>query len=295
MQEPMQEPSRIIARLSDCPSRMDDWQLVLTSAEIPYSVERTSAGWAIVVPGADAGRALRALDEFDRENAPSAPPAVEVVPQGVETYASFVAVALLAAFYVVSGDARDDSIWFRVGSGDAGRILAGEYWRVVTALTLHVDPSHLLGNVVAGVVFVTPICQTVGSGVGLWLVLLAGSLGNLINAFFRGAPHDAVGASTAVFGAVGILAGLEVIRIVRLGAGRRRAWLSVAASLALLAILGTSERADSTAHLFGFLAGLGLGLGAALTLPAARASRTQTALAIGAGAAVVACWVLALR
>jgi rhomboid protease GluP len=291
----MHEPSRIIARLSDCPSKMDDWQLVLTSAEIAYQIERTPAGWAIVVPGPDGERALRALDEFDRENAPSQPAPAEVVPQRVETYAGFVAVALLAAFYFVSGDARDDSVWFRAGSGDAGRILAGEYWRVVTALTLHVDPGHLAGNVAAGAVFLTAVCQAVGAGVGLWLVLLAGSLGNLVNAVARGAPHDAVGASTAVFGAVGVLAGLEVIRIVRLGAGRRRAWLSVAASLALLAILGTSERADYAAHLFGFLIGFGLGLGAALVLPAARASRAQTGLALGAGAAVVACWVAALR
>ncbi|HNT28866.1 MAG TPA: hypothetical protein PKH10_11910 [bacterium] len=39
----------------------------------------------------------------------------------------------------------------------------------------------------------------------------------------------------------------------------------VAAGLALLAFLGTSERTDFMAHLFGFVAGLGVGL---VALPA---------------------------
>src|SRR2546430_9329762 len=54
------------------------------------------------------------------------------------------------------------------------RMMAGEWWRAVTALTLHADAPHLLGNALASALLVTAVCQQLGPGVGLWLVLLAG-------------------------------------------------------------------------------------------------------------------------
>src|SRR5438034_425376 len=60
-----------------------------------------------------------------------------------------------------------------------------------------------------------------------------------------------IGASTAVFGALGALAAFPQ--------HRRRAWVPLGAGLALLAFLGTSKRADLAGHLCGFVAGLLLG------------------------------------
>ena len=98
-----------------------------------------------------------------------------------------IAVAvLLIGFFVVTGPADGNVVWFARGSAAASRILAGEVWRTVTALTLHVDVAHVLGNALASAVVVTAIGQQLGPGVGIWLLLLAGAAGNLLTALVHG-------------------------------------------------------------------------------------------------------------
>ena len=68
----------------------------------------------------------------------------------------------------------------------------------------------------------------------------------------------------------------------------------VAASLALLALLGTSPDADLLAHLFGLLLGGALGLVAAAAPPRSLPSLAQWALAGAVLALVVGAWLRAL-
>src|SRR5205807_470512 len=103
------------------------------------------------------------------------------------------------------------------------------------------------------------VCDQVGPGVGLALVLLAGAGGNALTAVAHGGDHISVGGSTAVFGTIGILAALRVVPRGRAGPGATKSWVVVAASLALLTLLGTGPEADLLAHLFGLLVGFGLG------------------------------------
>src|SRR2546428_375850 len=81
---------------------------------------------------------------------------------------------LLIGLFAITGSRAGRSEWFQHGEADATRMMAGEWWRAVTALTLHADAPHLLGNAVAGALLVTAVCQQLGPGVGLWLVPLAG-------------------------------------------------------------------------------------------------------------------------
>jgi membrane associated rhomboid family serine protease len=163
----------------------------------------------------------------------------------------------------------------------------------VTALTLHADAPHLLGNAVAAALLVTVVCQQVGPGVGLWLLLVAGAAGNGLTAAVHGTGHVSVGASTAIFGAIGILAVLRIVVPGGLGARRGKWWVVVAASLALLAMLGMAPDADLLAHLFGLLAGGALGLVGALTIRRAPPAPLQWVLVAAAGAAVAGAWRLA--
>src|SRR6266516_3928722 len=50
--------------------------------------------------------------------------------------------------------------------------VAGEWWRTVTALTLHADAPHVLGNAGASVVLVGAVSHQLGPGVGLCVLLL---------------------------------------------------------------------------------------------------------------------------
>jgi membrane associated rhomboid family serine protease len=124
---------------------------------------------------------------------------------------------------------------------------------------------------------------------------LSGALGTVANAWFQPEYHTSIGASTLVFGAVGILASLQVIR----GNSKfRKTWfLPLAGALALLAMLGTEgENTDIGAHLFGFLFGILFGLiGAYLVGKTGRpGSRINALLAVCAVAIPLVAWWVAL-
>ena len=275
--------------------RIDEWALALASAGIDAHVGETTDGWDLRVRAADWTRAAAALAAYDVENPQRATtPADPLV--GGRSYGAYLAAVVLAGFFAVSGPRSATSRWFERGAAVASRIEAGELWRTVTALTLHADGPHIVGNVATLIIFGTPVCNALGTGVGLWLMLIAGALGNGLAAALRGAPSSSVGASTAIFGAIGALATIELVRRSRgAGVSRWRVWAPVAAGLALLGFLGTSPQADVIAHLFGFAVGL-LAAAPALRLLPLRAHREfQAGLSLAAAGAVAACWLRAMR
>jgi rhomboid protease GluP len=262
---------------------VEEASLVLAAVGIPHRVERAAFRWRLVVADADAERAAAALAayEAERRRAPS-----DVPDEPGAAWSGVVVAVLLLAFHALAGPR-----WMDAGAAMAGRIRAGEVWRTVTALTLHADGPHVLSNAVACVVFVTAVVRLLGPGVGGWLILLAGAGGNGLNALLQRPGHDSVGASTAIFGAIGILGGLQFGR----KRGERRAWLALGASLALLAMLGAGERVDLLAHLWGLVVGLVLGVAAAAVAPVAPAGRAvQWPLAAAALATVAGAWAVAL-
>jgi hypothetical protein len=94
-----------------------------------------------------------------------------------------------------------------------------------------------------------------------------------------------------VFAAIGVLAA-DALLSRRLPRGGRLAPLG--AALGLFAMLGTSERADFGAHLYGLAAGLVLGLAAARALPSPPPARWQALAGSLAVLALAAAWSLAL-
>ncbi|MEE8556343.1 MAG: rhomboid family intramembrane serine protease [Myxococcota bacterium] len=279
-------------RTTDSRARAEQWVLVLASQGVSGVVDRGGEGWTLVVDSADAETATELLVAHELESV-STPRRGTVVEYG-STWSGLIMSVLLAGFYLITGPRDPDVVWFQEGASTAHRVLDGEIWRTVTALTLHSGPGHLLGNVVACAVFATAVCRILGPGRGSWLILLAGAFGNGINALVRVSGHSAVGASTAVFGAVGLLAGAGLVRRRRLGLQGLRAWAPFAAGLALLAMLGTGQGTDLGAHLFGFASGVVLGLATGV-LPEPRKSWvSQGLLSLLALAGIVGCWSIAL-
>src|SRR5262249_22579890 len=109
-----------------------------------------------------------------------------------------------------------------------------------------------------------------------------------------GGGHASVGASTAIFGAIGVLAVLRIFAPGRVEVGGRKWWVVVAASLALLAMMGTGPNADLLAHLFGLLVGGGPAVVSGLTPRSTPPASIQWTLVAAAGAMVLAAWGLAL-
>lgn len=164
------------------------------------------------------------------------------------------------------------ALWTKLGSADAGAILSGEWWRLATALTLHGSGPHVAGNAIIGGVFIWLASRRLGAGLTWLLTFGAGIFGNLINSMVLGVHHNAIGFSTATFGAAGVLAAISSFhmggrryasdrgRIQRVFDFIRSALIPFGAGLGLLAMLGAGEETDLGAHLFGFLSGIGFGL-----------------------------------
>jgi rhomboid protease GluP len=280
--------------------RVRRWALVLDARNIPCRIESGGMGWRLLVPAEYFRAARTELRLFEEENRGWPPPEPPANPLIDNRLATLSVLILLATFHNftrldLSFLGYHPVDWVDIGRAHAGKILGGEWWRLVTALTLHADWFHLFSNLTLGGLFIVWLCRDLGSGPAWCLLLGAGILGNLANAFVQSPEHSSVGASTLVFGAVGILAALSVVRYRRTGKKRRA--LPVAAALALLALLGTEgKNTDLGAHLFGFVFGIGLGFGAEYLVERyGRPGRRLNALLALASATVVgAAWWAAL-
>lgn len=273
---------------------------MLSADGMSPSVRRGPEGFALVVAVDEAERAADVLSAYlseksERESQRERELRREPVPVAEGgAFAGIAVAAALLVFFTVTGPRDPAVIWFERGSADTARILAGELWRALTALTLHADLGHALANALFGALFLGAACGALGAGVGCALVLLAGAGGNLANALFQSSAHVSVGASTAVFGAVGLLSGLGVARWRRRSHGRN-AWVPVGAGLALLAMLGTAgTRVDLWAHLFGLLVGAAVGIPVGFALRRPPGPVAQWIFGSAAFAAVLYCWGLAL-
>jgi membrane associated rhomboid family serine protease len=281
---------RVAARLE----LAEEWALVLVAQDLSPSVRTLADGYAVCAPPDQAERAASVLSAYDGENRKRDSPREEERAGSGYAGAGLLVSGALLGFFLVTGPRGPGLHGFERGSADAERILAGELWRTVTALTLHADLGHALANALAGALFVGAVCAALGPGLGFALVVLSGAGGNLINALVQASHRVSVGASTAVFGAVGLLSGLAVGR--RRRPRERRVWLPLAAGLAILAMLGTAgARVDPWAHLFGLLVGAALGVPVGFAVSRPPGSGVQWLLGVSAIAALLYCWARALH
>lgn len=253
------------------------------------------------VAAADAARAQAEIERFHHENPPVQGGGESAAsPAGANrTMTGIMAALVLLSFHVATTRHGAHEMFILQAGASAEHILNGEYWRTVTALTLHGDVKHLAGNMLAIAVFGTLLCQRIGHGAAWLLIVLAGAGGNLLNAWLHQSHHLSIGASTAVFGAVGLLGGIRLPSGMREAAhggaqARRslaRAWLlPLGAALGLLAVLGSDAQTDLGAHLFGCLSGLFLGGLYASRFPRPLDEGTQMLLLLTALALVGGSW-----
>ena len=288
-------------RRADDARQADEWALVLAAAGIPHRLAPDDTGVLLIVPVDEAARAEAALDGYEHELLATldelAGDADAAIPEPTSLLVSWAlgsgVAAAFIAFFALIGPPGAGNPWFERGAASAARIVGGEPWRVVTALTLHLDAVHVASNAVATAVLLTAVVQRLGPGLGVALTLVAGALANAIGALVHGPHHGAVGASTATFGAIGILAGLRISAPSRIRTTRAKPWAVLAAALLLLALLGTGKGSDVTGHALGLGCGLLLGIVAGIAFRQPLRGVVQWALAAAAALTVVGCWFLA--
>lgn len=279
--------------------------LVLTSKSIAHGIARGIGGGVLLVRDGDYARARDQLDRYEEENR-NFPPQRFVERSRYRSVSFVVAMfALFVAFAWVTGPvAKPHGVWFQEGSSVSTLVLSSEPFRAVTALTLHADSAHVLSNLVSGAIFGRALEKRLGPGAAALSILAAGAVGNIGNAAFYasfGELHRSIGASTAVFGAVGLLATTQLF----LGSQRTNLHAKrhvteylapIVGGLALLGALGSSPSTDIGAHAFGLLAGFVIGIPFALIAKKSRnvSFYPQLGLGLASVALIGTSWALAL-
>ncbi len=283
-----------IAVVHGPPDTLAGYTLVLDAMGIAWQEKDHS----LLVPETEAELARHHIRAYREENRDWPPPPAWTNSQTeqIPTPPTLFMMGLLALFYQLTGPWETASRWFSAGAIDSVAILRhGQWWRLFTAMTLHANANHLLGNVLIGGFLVHLLCRTIGYGTAWLLVLLTGGLANYVNIVLRAQEHHAVGFSTAVFAAIGIFSGM------RLPDGKRSSiqiLIALGAGAGLLAFLGSEGRqTDLGAHLFGFACGIPVGLFTRLSGLAEKGVRRslQRILLILALLLVITCWRLALH
>lgn len=272
-----------------------DRSLVLAAAEIPHQVLHEPGGSVIVVPAAYSAQAHEEITLYNDANPPVVPKPPKTIRYQNATPGIIAYLVVICGIAWMAGESAFGENWFRAGRIDGELVRAGEWWRTITALTLHSGPSHLAGNIVFGALFGLFAGRVLGSGVAWVSIVLAGAMGNLLNTLLLTTEHRSIGASTAVFAALGIVAGY----VWRAKLFSQERWVfrngPIVGGLALLMYTGTGdENTDIGAHLFGFLCGFGAGV--LLTLAKDRILDTRWQIVGGMGAIliVMSAWCIAL-
>lgn len=272
-----------------------DRALVLSASSIPHQLVDDGPSCALVVPAGLSVRAMRELQLYDDEN----PPIVTIPAPKIENQdpvPGLVGYGLVICLTAgMAGYSFFQSNWFVAGRIDGALVRNGEIWRLFTALTLHSDVKHLLGNLVFGVFFGLFAGRLLGSGVAWLAIVLAAATGNAVNTLLLESSHRSIGASTAVFAALGLVAGYVWYGKLMAQERWQNRYGPVIGGLALLMYTGTGgPNTDVGAHLLGFIAGFVAGLILVRLGDIPKDPVTQLRAGLAALGLIISSWIIAL-
>jgi membrane associated rhomboid family serine protease len=273
------------------PRACDAYGLVLQAVGITYSILTDGAGYGFWVEPDDLDRAREALALYLEENVPKpVEPPRRLAGTGIAAAVAYIGGEMLVA--IAASRSLFGAAWDSAGILDGESLRSGEWWRPVTALTLHDGLAHLASNLGFGALFIGLLARVYGAGVALALTLAAATAGNVLEGVFMAHGHASLGASGAVFAALGILGTVHWPTRTARGRWTLRGATLIGA-LVLLALLGTGDaRTDIEAHALGFA------FGALLGLPLRRAPvagpRVQRLAGLVAALTLAAAWTAAI-
>jgi rhomboid protease GluP len=252
---------------------------VLTAVGIDSQVDIESDGYCLLVEQPVLAHAQHHLWQYEEERHRRPPPAMPLRPQPGAWRGSlfYCIVLLLPPILLAQGLFRVDP--YESATLHPGLVRDGEWWRALTALTLHWDFQHLLGNLGGGALLGYSAAQVWGSARAWLLVLVSAAAANFIEALLGvSGNYVSAGASTAVFAALGlVVAAAWRARGRHVGSPLAR-WAPLVAGLAMLGFFGAGssvpvagmplpqplpfEEPVSTnvlSHLLGFICGVVVG------------------------------------
>jgi rhomboid protease GluP len=279
------------SRLAACEQRA----FVLHAVGIASEIVAQNDEFALWVSTETAASAQHHIDSYAAESVPAPPEPVPVMHANAAIAPIVYAFTLIGIAYF-AGKGTFGVDWYEAGALRASAKLDGEWHRALTALTLHSDHPHLLGNVGFGMYFSYLAARLLGWGVALGSMVLAAAAGNVLDSVLMPVSHSSVGASTMVFATLGLIAAYSW----RQKFNRRMRWVHrwspLIAGVMLLGLIGSGgENTDVLAHLTGFACGALLGAAYGQASAKFFDRRVQLSAAFAAAAAISGAWWLAIH
>jgi membrane associated rhomboid family serine protease len=257
--EPQIEPANLVEiffsyRLAECEQHI----LTLSAVGIHSWTKVRDGGFAVLVSEDSLAAAQKNLREVAEETlaAQAQPPAPLAVSHPNAWMGSVLYAMVLMTVAYAAGIDSFGVDWLELGSINGSVPSTHQWWRVFTALTLHSDVAHLTGNLVFGIVLGYVGSIAVGGGIAWTGIVLGAALGNTLDVLLMPASHSSIGASTAVFAALGLISAHAWRQGNATGLRRVKQWAPLVAGVMLLALTGMGgENTDVVAHVTGFICG----------------------------------------
>ncbi|HAS84387.1 MAG TPA: hypothetical protein DCS43_17380 [Verrucomicrobia bacterium] len=248
----------------ESPQQTLEWITVLSAASIPYRLSQQNRQWRLHLSVNQAEKAWSEIVAYELDRGTPCPDIPSCAQADLDArpaiWTAFWMVHILLLFYIWLGPFDPANPLHLAASGGGVALSTGEWWRMLTSLTLHADAVHLLANILFLFFIGQAVIRETGRGAGICLLLAAAGLGNLTAAWIAPSTQRSVGASTLCFAALGIISLYQSHAILKRHQGWRRvwkqAWIPLAAGIALLGMTGTDPSSDLAAHLTGFAAGV---------------------------------------
>ncbi len=229
---------------------------------------------------------------------PQEPEAFRKAGFPVATYAILGINFLLWAIMSEAGGSTHLLVLLRFGAQQNCLVAGGQYWRLFTAMFLHIGLEHLLVNSLALLLFGRIVESMYGRGRFLAIYLISGYFGNLLFLAFGQPAIVSVGASGAVFGILGAHLPLNRSLKKRRLFGIRRPALAGVGYIIWIFLRSVGPGVNIFAHLGGLVTGVALGFAlypTSLTSPEQQAVRPSEArIALLSRAALIAAILLLL-
>ncbi len=238
--------------------RFQEILLLFSAMSIIFDIKIENDTKIIIVPAKNKKEALTQILLYRKENKRLKEKYIEE-PFNYTVYYSIILIFFI--FYIFQMVERvfyiDLNLLMR-GALDVEKVRNGEFYRLVTSITLHLDFTHILSNALFGGFIFYFLFKQTGVGLGWLLVLSSGICGNILSSIVEPNGFVSIGSSTMSFGGLGILTSLRIFNkdFFKIN----NTIVPFLGAFAILGLFGTSHGSDIFGHLFGFIAGIIFGI-----------------------------------
>lgn len=247
---------------------MAECEAALLAEGIDYRFDEQNGAYVLKVADVDISKVIELLSDLFAQQLEKNPTLEAKGYATLFVHPPFVlglmcALLMLAIFVAMVWDPQ----LFDKGAMIRSRFLAGDYFRLLTAATLHADVHHVLSNAAFFLILGWSAAERVGTGISLLFWTITAVCGFAASLLFSEIAFT-VGASGGLFGLLGVAAG-HGLKEKRYEVFWSRRIRTFGAGVLLFAMTGFGEHVNVWAHAGGFFSGVVCGILSPRRIPGA--------------------------